>query len=110
MRLAGGVAGGVAWVGLAIVVGMLGLLNLAWQTYVESAGLRLLGVAAQIVLTVAAALAVWGYRGPRTVPSPDGAGYRVWRLRFVIIVVAAFGDLAILVVLILRLVGVISGV
>lgn len=63
----------------------------------------------QVICFVLASLALIGYRGRRNRPSYDGAGYSIWTVRFALIVLAFIGNLSILVVLILNLLGYLSG-
>lgn len=63
----------------------------------------------QAVLFLVTTITLISYRGRRSRPSYDRAGYSIWTFSFAIIVLSFIGNLAVLAVLILNQLGYISG-
>ncbi len=96
-------------VGLAIVTGVLTLLNYYWQSaYDLSVPLQVVSVVAQAVLLTGTILAAVAYQGRRSRPSYGGGWYRIWTFRFAIIVLSLLGNVCVLVVLVLHLAGLVD--
>jgi hypothetical protein len=94
---------------IALLTGAASFFNYFWQANYElSAELRIISIAAQIVLMFLTALVLFRYRGKRLRKSYDGAGYKIFTVPYAIIFVSALGNLAVLIVLALRVTGVIQ--
>lgn len=94
---------------LAVLTGALTLANFMWWAKFDlSAPLQIVGIAAQAVLLGLTVFAAIRYRGRRSRPSYDRAGYRIWTVSFAAIMVSLLGNLCVLVVLALRMAGVIT--
>jgi hypothetical protein len=99
----------VFMIALAILTGILSILNYAWWLSAElSPTLQIISIAAQAVLAVITIFAAVRYRGKRVRKSYDGAGYKIFTIPFAVIFLSILGSIAILVVLFLRMTGAIT--
>ena len=90
---------------IAILTGILALLNYAWQANFElSSSLQIVSIALQVVLMVITVIAAVRYRGRRRRMGFEG--YRVFTFPFAIIFLSILGNAAILFGFIMDLAGV----
>lgn len=67
-----------------------------------------LGLIIQAILLLLTLIAIFSYKGKRTTRSYDGGGYRIWTLRFGIIVLSTLGNVSIFVLYLLNFLEIIQ--
>jgi hypothetical protein len=91
---------------IALLTGAASHLNYFWwANYELSAEFRIISIAAQAVLTLLTVIAAVRYRGKRLRRSYDGAGYKIFTMPFAVVFLSVLGNIAVLVVLLLRMMG-----
>jgi hypothetical protein len=94
---------------IAILTGAASFANYLWWASIGLPdGLKIASLAAQAALTLITAVTAARYRGKRLRKSYDGAGYKIFTLPFALVVLSLLGNLAVLTVLLLNLIGVIK--
>jgi hypothetical protein len=94
---------------IAVFAGIAALFNyFLWANYELPAVLRVISIAAQAMLVVITVAAAIRYRGKRHRLSYDRAGYKIFTLPFALIFVSILGNIAVLTVLSLYMMGFLS--
>jgi hypothetical protein len=91
---------------IALLTGAASFLNyFGWTNYDLSAEFKIISIATQAVLTLLTVIAAVRYRGKRLRRSYDGAGYKIFTIPFAVVFLSVLGNIAVLVVLLLRMMG-----
>jgi len=94
---------------LAIVTGLATFFNYGlWTNSDLTYSLQLISIGMQIVLVLLTLFSPFNYRGRRSVPNYKGGWYKIWTIRFSIIMISLLGNISILIILLLKINGIIS--
>jgi hypothetical protein len=94
----------ISIVTLAIVTGALSALNYYWHAgYELSLFAEIVGLVAQVFLATLTVLAAVTYRGQRSRPSYGSGNYRIWTVRFCVIIISLLGNFSVLIAFVLHI-------
>jgi hypothetical protein len=94
---------------IVLLTGAASLLNYFWwANYELSVEFKIISIAAQTALLLLTVIAAVRYRGKWLRKSYDGAGYKIFTIPFAVVFLSVLGNIAVLVVLLLRMMGVVQ--
>lgn len=94
---------------LAILTGSLTLFNYyIWANYSISENMKIISLGFQFVLLLLTIFSVLKYSGRKSRPSYSGGYYKVWTLRFAIIILSFIGNISVFIVLLLNYLKIIN--
>jgi hypothetical protein len=94
---------------IALLIGVASLFNYwGWANYELSETLKVASIAGQFILALVTVFTAARYRGKRLRRSYDGAGYKIFTISYGLIFLSALGNIAVLIVLVLRMIGMVQ--